>query len=59
MEVLPAAEPLRPDAVAPSPAPSPAASPAAASPAAPASSKKHGRELAEVLCAFCHEGEDR
>ena len=50
MEVLPAVcQPVLPEAVAPSPA---------ASPAAPASSKKHEREVAEVLCAFCHEGED-
>ena len=50
MELIPAVcQPVLPEAVDPSPA---------ASPAAPASSKKHERELAEVLCAFCHEGED-
>ena len=50
MELIPAVcQPVLPEAVAPSPA---------TSPAAPASSKKHERELAEVLCAFCHEGED-
>ena len=50
MQALPAVcQPVLPEAVDPSPA---------ASPAAPASSKKHERELAEVLCAFCHEGED-